>query len=124
MLNAGRPVQSLLVSIFILMAGGGFMPTLVSVRLEAAGAGAPLIGRVGSAYFAGLAIGSLRAAAVIRRVGHIRAFALFVSLLSSASTLAYALHQAVWLWASLRLIDGFCVAGVNVCLERSVWRAG
>jgi MFS family permease len=49
-------------------------------------------------------------------VGHIRAFTFFVSLLS-ASTLAYALHQAVWLWASLRLIDGFCIAGVYVCLE-------
>jgi MFS family permease len=116
MLNAVLPVQSLLVSIFILMAGGGFMPTLVSVRLEGAGLGALLIGFVGSAYFIGLAIGSLRAAAVIRRVGHIRGFAFFVSLFS-ASTLAYALHQAVWFWASLRLVDGFCVAGVYVCLE-------
>ncbi|MFC7554106.1 hypothetical protein ACFQU7_20730 [Pseudoroseomonas wenyumeiae] len=44
------------------MAGGGFMPTLVSVRLEGAGAGAPLIGMVGSAYFLGLTLGSLLAA--------------------------------------------------------------
>jgi len=116
MLNVIRPVQSLLTSIFILMAGGGFVPTLVSVRLEAADAGAPLIGLVGSAYFAGLTIGSLEAARVIRRVGHIRAFAFSVSLLS-ASTLAYALYQAAGLWAALRLIDGFCVAGVYVCLE-------
>jgi len=92
------------------------MPTLVSVRLEGAGAGAPLIGLVGSAYFLGLTLGSLLAAKVIRLVGHIRAFAFFVSLLS-ASTLAYALYQSVGLWASLRLIDGFCVAGVYVCLE-------
>ncbi|RKK03404.1 MFS transporter [Pseudoroseomonas wenyumeiae] len=116
MFTAVRPVQSLLVSIFILMAGGGFMPTLVSVRLEGAGAGAPLIGMVGSAYFLGLTLGSLLAAGVIRRVGHIRAFACFVSLLS-ASTLAYALYQSVGLWAALRLIDGFCIAGVYVCLE-------
>ncbi len=116
MLNAVRPVRSLLLSIFILMAGGGFMPSLVSIRLEAAGVGAPLIGLVGSAYFAGLTIGSLQVARVIRRVGHIRAFAFFVSLLS-ASTLAYALHEAAWLWGALRLIDGFCIAGVYVCLE-------
>ena len=116
MFTAVRPVQSLLLSIFILMAGGGFMPTLVSVRLEGAGAGAPLIGLVGSAYFLGLTLGSLLAAGVIRRVGHIRAFACFVSLLS-ASTLAYALYQSVGLWAALRLIDGFCLAGVYVCLE-------
>ncbi|MBO1073071.1 MFS transporter [Roseomonas marmotae] len=116
MFSAVRPVRSLLISIFILMAGGGFMPTLVSVRLEGAGAGAPLIGLVGSAYFLGLTLGSLLAAGVIRRVGHIRAFACFVSLLS-ASTLAYALYQSVGLWAALRLIDGFCLAGVYVCLE-------
>ncbi|MBC9178678.1 MFS transporter [Pseudoroseomonas ludipueritiae] len=116
MLTAVRPVQSLLISIFILMAGGGFMPSLVSLRLEGAGAGAPLIGLVGSAYFLGLTLGSLLAAGVIRRVGHIRAFACFVSLLS-ASTLAYALYQSVPLWAALRLIDGFCIAGVYVCLE-------
>ena len=116
MFTAVRPVRSLLLSIFILMAGGGFMPTLVSVRLEGAGAGAPLIGLVGSAYFLGLTLGSLLAAGVIRRVGHIRAFACFVSLLS-ASTLAYALYQSVGLWAALRLIDGFCLAGVYVCLE-------
>ncbi|MFC7554107.1 MFS transporter [Pseudoroseomonas wenyumeiae] len=53
---------------------------------------------------------------MIRPVGHIRAFACFVSLLS-ASTLAYALYQSVGLWAALRLIDGFCIAGVYVCLE-------
>jgi MFS family permease len=49
-------------------------------------------------------------------VGHIRAFAAFVSLLS-ASTLAYALVQYPLFWACLRLIDGICVAGVFICLE-------
>lgn len=116
MLNAVRPVRSLLLSIFVLMAGSGFLPTLVSVRLETAGAGAPVIGLIGSAYFVGLTLGSLQAAKVIRRVGHIRAFASFVSLLS-ASTLAYALQESIPLWAGLRLIDGFCIAGVYICLE-------
>jgi uncharacterized protein YPO0396 len=36
MLNAILPVRSLLLAIFMLMAGGGFMNTLVSVRLERA----------------------------------------------------------------------------------------
>ncbi|KAA2214647.1 MFS transporter [Pseudoroseomonas oryzae] len=116
MFSAVRPVRSLLIAIFILMAGGGFISTLVSVRLETAGASALLIGLVGSTYFVGLTLGSLQAATVIRRVGHIRAFASFVSLLS-ASTLAYGLYQASGFWAALRLIDGFCIAGVYVCLE-------
>src|SRR5690606_18952493 len=49
-------------------------------------------------------------------VGHIRAFAAFVSVFS-VSTLSYAIHMDPVLWAALRLIDGLCVAGVYVCLE-------
>src|SRR3546814_3251296 len=42
---------------------------------------------------------------VVRRVGHIRAFAAFVALLS-ASTLAYALLQQPMVWGALRIVDG------------------
>src|SRR3546814_7555601 len=57
-----------------------------------------------------------RAGIVVRRVGHIRAFAAFVALLS-ASTLAYALLQQPMVWGALRIVDGICVAGVFICLE-------
>lgn len=116
MLTAVASVRSLLLAIFMLMAGGGFMSTLVAVRLEQAGASDIVLGAVGTAYFAGLVAGSLRAGLLVVRVGHIRAFAAFVSLLS-ASTLAYAIQTTPALWAMLRLIDGICVAGVYVCLE-------
>jgi MFS family permease len=116
MLAAILPVRSLLLAIFMLMAGGGFLSTLVSVRLERAGSSALFIGLVGTAYFAGLVTGSMRVPRIIRRVGHIRAFAAFVALLS-ASTLAYAIHRDPLLWGGLRFIDGLCVAGVFVCLE-------
>lgn len=116
MLNAILPVRSLLLAIFMLMAGGGFMNTLVSVRLERAGSGTLAIGLVGTAYFAGLVAGSLRAPALLRRIGHIRAFAAFVAVLS-ASTLAYAIHRDALFWGMLRLADGMCLAGIYVCLE-------
>lgn len=116
MLSAITPVRSLLLAIFMLMAGGGFMATLLAVRLERGGSSALVVGAVGTAYFLGLVFGSLRAGKLVARVGHIRAFAAFVSLFS-ASTLSYAVHQDPVLWAGLRLIDGFCVAGVYVCLE-------
>ncbi|WP_129790619.1 MFS transporter [Sphingosinicella sp. CPCC 101087] len=109
-------VRSLLLAILMLMAGGGYMTTLVSLRLEAQGSGPILIGLVATAYFVGLTLGSLRVPPVIQRVGHIRAFAAFVSLFS-ASTLTYAALEAPLFWALLRLVDGFCVAGVFVCLE-------
>ena len=116
MLAAVHPVRSLLLAIFILMAGSGFLSTLIGLRLERAGAGTMAIGAVATAYFGGLVIGALRAGSIVRQVGHIRAFAAFVSLLS-ASTLAYALLQYPLFWACLRLIDGMCVAGVFICLE-------
>ncbi|WP_336968816.1 MFS transporter [Sphingobium aromaticiconvertens] len=116
MLSSLLPVRSLLVAIFILMGGSGFLSTLIGLRLEKGGSGTLMIGAVATAYFAGLTVGALRAGLVVHRVGHIRAFAAFVSLLS-ASTLAYALLQHVLFWASLRFIDGLCVAGVFICLE-------
>ncbi|MBB5984809.1 MFS family permease [Sphingobium sp. B1D3A] len=115
-LAAIAPVRSLLIAIFMLMAGSGFMATLLSLRLERAGQGTILIGAVATAYFGGLVLGAIRAGQVVRRVGHIRAFAAFVAMLS-ASTLAYALIDGPLFWAGLRFIDGVCVAGVFVCLE-------
>jgi MFS family permease len=116
MLTAILPVRSLLLAIFMLMTGSGFLSTLVSVQLERAGNSPLFIGLVGTAYFLGLVVGSLRVSRIIRRVGHIRAFAAFVSLLS-ASTLTYAIHLDPLLWGGLRFINGLCVAGVFVCLE-------
>lgn len=116
MLKAIAPVRSLLVAIFMLMAGSGFMATLIAVRLERTGSSALTVGAVGTAYFVGLVIGSLKAGKLVWRVGHIRAFAALVSLFS-ASTLSYAIHQDPLFWVALRLIDGFCIAGVYICLE-------
>ncbi|MBW8297337.1 MFS transporter [Sphingopyxis sp.] len=110
------PVRSLLIAIFVMMAGSGFLSTLIGLRLDRAGSGTMVVGLVATAYFAGLVIGALRAGEVVRRVGHIRAFAAFVALLS-ASTLTYALFQHPLLWGGLRLIDGLCVAGVFICVE-------
>lgn len=116
MLSTILPVRSLLIAIFMMMAGSGFLSTLIGLRLDRAGSDTMVVGLVATAYFAGLVIGALRAGEVVRRVGHIRAFAAFVALLS-ASTLTYALFQHPLLWGGLRLIDGLCVAGVFICVE-------
>src|SRR5690606_36743157 len=116
MLAVILPVRSLLAAIFVMMAGAGFLSTLIGLRLERAGSGTMIIGLVAASYFAGIVVGALRGGEVVRRVGHIRAFAAFVALLS-ASTLTYALFQQPLLWAVLRLVDGLCVAGVFICVE-------
>ena len=110
------PIYTLLLAIFLFMTGTGVLPAVIGLRLDTAGVSAPLIGLLGTGYFAGLTIGSIMAFGLIQRVGHIRAFAAFVSM-ASASVLAYALVQNVPLWLVLRVVNGFCVAGVFVCLE-------
>lgn len=116
MLTIVRSLGSPLLAIFMLMAGAGSMSALLGLRLEAAGFSAPMIGALATAYFSGLAVGARQVSRVIHRVAHIRAFAAFVALLS-ASTLTYSLYQSLPLWVALRFVDGFCVAGVYVCLE-------
>jgi len=108
--------RSLLLAIFVLMAGAGFLPTLISLQLEGRNTSSFLIGLVGTFYFLGLTVGSLYAYRIIQYVGHIRAFAVFVSVFS-ASALAYAVHESIYTWTALRFIDGICMAGVFVCLE-------
>jgi MFS family permease len=115
-MSALSPIITLLVAIFMFMGGSGALPALLGIRLNEAGHAAPVIGMLGTAYFVGLTIGSILVFRIIARAGHIRAFAAFVSLFS-ASTLAYSIGQSVPYWIGLRLIDGFCVAGVFVCLE-------
>jgi MFS family permease len=115
-MTAISPILTLLVAIFMFMGGSGALPALLGIRLNEAGHAAPVIGLLGTSYFVGLTIGSVLVFRLIARAGHIRAFAAFVSLFS-ASTLAYSIAQNVPYWAALRLIDGFCVAGVFVCLE-------
>ncbi len=110
------PVVTILLAIFMFMGGTGGLPAVIGIRLNEANYSAPVIGALGTSYFAGLTVGSILAFRLISGVGHIRAFAALVSILS-ASVLSYALAQNVLSWALLRFANGFCVAGVFVCLE-------
>ncbi len=109
-------IRTLLLAIFMIMAGSGFLSTLIAIRLEQGGASAMVIGLVATAYFGGLTLGSIRAPRIIARVGHIRAFAVFVSVYS-ASGLTYAIIDHPGIWAALRVVDGFVMSGVFICLE-------
>ena len=115
-MSAIRSVLSLLAGVALLMLGNGALGTLVSMRLSADGFGSLAVGVVSAAFFAGLTAGSLFAHAVIGRVGHIRAFSAFASIVSAAS-LAHAIAVDPVFWAVLRLIEGFCMAGLYMCIE-------
>ncbi|HYD30656.1 MAG TPA: MFS transporter [Azospirillaceae bacterium] len=116
MLQVARSVLSLLLGVALLMLGNGALSTLIGLRLGASESGTAAVGLIAAAFYAGLTAGSLYAHRIITRVGHIRAFSAFASIVSAAS-LAHALVVDAPLWAALRLGEGFCMAGLYMCIE-------
>jgi MFS family permease len=103
-------------AIFILIAGNGLQNTLVPMRGALEGFSPTAIGVVGSVYFIGMLAGSWAAPPIIRRVGHIRAFAAYAAVAGSA-TLSFSIFVNPWAWGGARMIVGFCLAGLYSAAE-------
>jgi MFS family permease len=100
----------------LLLLANGLFATLLGVRTQVEGFSANLTGFVVAAYFSGLLLGGLFAARVVTRVGHIRSFAAFASLMS-ASALMHPLFVDGFAWMGFRLVAGFCMAGMIMVTE-------
>lgn len=107
---------ALLLGILLLLLGNGLQGTLLGIRGAIEGFDAGTMSLIMSAYYLGFLAGSMRASAMIRRVGHVRVFAALASLISAAFILYVALPNP-WVWAAMRLLVGFCFAGVYVVAE-------
>ena len=106
----------LLISVGILLAGGGLQNTLVSVRGGIEGFALEALGFVMAGYYAGFVLGCMMAANMVRRVGHIRVFAALAAIAAAAS-LIYAIEPGTVLWFFLRFVIGFCFAGLYTIIE-------
>lgn len=111
-----RPIASLLLAAALLLIGNGLLFTLLPLRGAAEGFGAPALGVMASAYYFGFVGGCVLAPSMIRRVGHIRAFAAAVAV-AAAATLAHALLPDPAAWTLFRLVAGFCLAAFYLVLE-------
>jgi MFS family permease len=111
-----RPVFSLLFGCGLLVLGNGLIGILLPVRLGIEQVSADVSGLVMSAYYLGFMMGSVSGQGIIRRVGHIRAFAAFAAL-ATATSLVHALVFNVALWAILRILTGFCIAALYATIE-------
>jgi len=114
--HALAPVLSLLLSVGILLIGNGLQATLIAVRGGLEGLSADQLGFVQAGYFMGFVAGSLACAHIIERAGHIRAFSALASI-ASAATLGHILIFDWPAWMALRLVTGFCFAGLFVVIE-------
>lgn len=111
-----RSISALLGGVGLLLLGNGLLGTLLGIGLADMEVGATVSGLVMAAYFAGLILGALKVSTIIVGVGHIRTFAALASTYSAAS-LAHAFLFDPLAWAGLRLVEGFCMAGLYMCVE-------
>ncbi|MGE8388272.1 MAG: MFS transporter [Pseudomonas sp.] len=112
-----------LLGLFIIALGNGFMSSLTTLRLGAAGESATMIGIVSSSYFLGLTLGAVFNDRLILRIGHIRAYTSFAALIAATILLQGVFYDTTW-WSILRLINGWAAVGVFLVIESWLLLAG
>jgi len=109
-------VSSVFAGTLFLMAGTSLLGILLPLAMSRNGISTETIGLVMAAYYAGLMLGARYGMAVITTIGHIRAFAGFAAVVC-AVVLTHPLWVDPIVWALLRLICGFCLAGLFAVME-------
>ena len=110
------PLAALLSGVGLLVIGTGLLFSAVGLQSGAANFSRLVTGLVMSAYFAGFVYGTFACPAIIRTVGHIRAFAAMASIASTLPIL-HALWINPWFWGGLRFITGACLVGLYIVVE-------
>jgi len=107
---------ALFLGIALMMLGNGLQGSLLGIRASLEGFPTTVTGILMSGYYAGFLVGSLLTPKLVARVGHVRVFAALASLASSAI-----LVHVLWIdpasWTVIRLVTGFCYAGLYVVVE-------
>ena len=75
-----------------------------------------IAGLVLAMYYVGYVLAAESAFHVINKVGHIRAFSSYISIFS-ALALGHYFSYNPWVWAGLRLLEGYCLGSAMMCLE-------
>lgn len=116
LLPALRFVWPLLFGICLLMLGNGLQGSLVGLRADIEGFGRAATGVIMGGFYGGFLAGSMWTPRAVRFVGHVRVFAA-LSAVASASILAHAIAVNALAWGVIRVVMGFCFAGIVVVAE-------
>ncbi|MBN3561892.1 MFS transporter [Aliamphritea spongicola] len=111
-----KRVSALLLSHGCLLIGNGLFMTLLSLRSNLEGFSTELTGIIMSGYFIGLFFGARYTGYLVDRVGYIRTFSVFASIISMIP-LAHMLWTDPVFWFGLRLVSGFAMAGLLMVTE-------
>jgi MFS family permease len=104
-------ILSVISGMMLMAAGAGMMTVFTPTVLGAAGFGTELIGMVVTANAVGMFCSCFAGGWLIRRIGHIRAFSCYASLVVLAM-LALSQVALLPLWLGLRFVTGFCTNSV------------
>jgi len=110
-MNPYTAVGAIIMGVVFLQGGMGLLSVLLPLRMQEAGFTTSEIGIMAAGFATGFFLGCFYAPQLIQRIGHIRAFACFATVLS-ALTLALAIDTDLALWTSARLLSGICFAGL------------
>ena len=110
------PLASLLSGVGMLVVATGLLFAAIGAQAGLADFPVLVTGLINSAYFAGFVFGTYACPEIIKRVGHIRAFAAMASIASTLPIL-HALWLNPWFWGSLRFITGVCLVGLYIVVE-------
>ena len=109
-------LSTLFLGVGLLLVGVGLLFSVLGLRAGVAQFSSITLGLVTSAYYAGFVGGTFACPILIRKVGHIRAFAAMASLASTMPIL-HALWIDPWFWGVLRFITGVCMVGLYIVIE-------
>ena len=116
MTTAFSSIAALLLSVLMLIGGNGLVGIVTPLRARMEGFPDLTVGLLGSVYFAGMLAGTLAAPAIIRRGGHIRAYAAFVAL-AVVSVILMPVMVSPSAWLGCRALIGFVFAGLYAVIE-------
>lgn len=110
------PLAALFTGVALLLAGSGLLGTLLAVRGGLEGFDDRTLGWVMSGYFAGFFVGTYLAPPLIRRIGHVRAFA-FCTGLAAIAVLLHPVLVAPVPWFGLRVVTGAALVALYTVIE-------
>ncbi|MFT6114233.1 MAG: MFS family permease [Glaciecola sp.] len=116
MIRSLIPLAALLISDALVLLGHGLLLTLLPVTASQLGFTDFQVGLTASSYFIGFVAGCLATPFVLKRVGHIRTFAVLASAYT-ALILFFGWSQSFIGWMLLRFMIGAMIAGIYMIIE-------
>ncbi|MBR0558203.1 MFS transporter [Ciceribacter sp. L1K23] len=110
------PVLALLLGTLFLFLGNGLHGLLLPVRGSAEGYSNEILGLLGTSWATGFVLGCFYAPKLVMRIGHVRAFSGFISIIAIIALITGMVVDE-YAWVALRALTGFCTAGTSMIIE-------